>query len=130
MSKVWLAIVSAVAGAALTWTASTLYAQTDTMPADHGNMPGMAAGGSGSPSTAGYKAAMDAMMKAMMGDLTGDPDRDFAQQMIPHHQSAVDMAKVELEHGKDPQLRQLAQEIMAAQEKEIAIFQGWLAARP
>jgi uncharacterized protein (DUF305 family) len=49
--------------------------------------------------------------------------------MIPHHQGAIEMAKAELGNGKDPQLRQLAEEIIAAQEKEILFLKEWLARR-
>ena len=52
--------------------------------------------------------------------MTGNPDIDFAEMMIPHHQGAIDMAKIQLKYGKDPALRTLADEIITAQEKEIA----------
>jgi uncharacterized protein (DUF305 family) len=48
--------------------------------------------------------------------------------MIPHHQAAVDMAQAELKYGKDPEIRKLSQDIIAAQNKEIAQMQAWLAA--
>jgi uncharacterized protein (DUF305 family) len=53
---------------------------------------------------------------------TGNPDHDFATMMIPHHQGAIDMAKVELVYGKDPALRRLAQEIIVTQEQEIEVM--------
>ena len=71
--------------------------------------------------------SMDRMMKDMHVKPTGDPDRDFVLMMLPHHQGAVDMARVELQYGKDPTLRKLATDIIAAQEQEIALMKSWLA---
>ena len=65
-------------------------------------------------------AVMDRGMKN--APMTGNPDHDFAAMMIPHHQGAVDMAKVELLYGKDPVLRRLAQEIIVSQEQEIEVM--------
>jgi len=64
---------------------------------------------------------MDGGMKA--APMTGDPDHDFAAMMIPHHQGAIDMAKAELLHGKNPVLRRLAQEIIVTQDSEITLMQ-------
>jgi len=61
---------------------------------------------------------------------TGDPDRDFAAMMIPHHQGAIDMAKVELIYGRDPVLRRLAQGIIVEQQQEIELMQRSLNERP
>jgi uncharacterized protein (DUF305 family) len=67
--------------------------------------------------------AMTSMDRGMEdARMTGDPDHDFAAMMIPHHQGAVDMAKVELLYGKDPVLRRLAQEIIVTQEQEIEVM--------
>jgi uncharacterized protein (DUF305 family) len=57
---------------------------------------------------------------------TGDHDADFVRFMLPHHQAALDMAKAELTHGKDPQMRRLAQEIVTDQQSEIELMQFWL----
>jgi uncharacterized protein (DUF305 family) len=80
-----------------------------------------------SPADKALDQSMQTMMKNMAVKPTGDPDKDFVLMMLPHHQGAVDMAKVELAYGKDPELRRLATGIVAAQEKEIAEMKAWLA---
>src|SRR5262249_35505679 len=67
---------------------------------------------------------MDAGM--MVAKPTGNPDRDFASMMIPHHQGAIDMAKAELIYGRDPVLRRLAQGIIVEQQQEIELMQRYL----
>lgn len=66
------------------------------------------------------QAAMDKMMSGMAVKPSGNIDADFAAMMIPHHQGAIDMAVAELRHGKNPQLRRIAQEIIVDQQQEIA----------
>jgi uncharacterized protein (DUF305 family) len=79
-----------------------------------------------SPADRAFAASMKTMMTSMNVKPTGKPDKDFALMMIPHHQGAIDMAKVELQYGVDPELRQLATDIVAAQDKEIAQMKAWL----
>ncbi|MDP3257480.1 DUF305 domain-containing protein [Bosea sp. (in: a-proteobacteria)] len=96
-------------------------------PAMHMKMMQPAA--SDSASTKGYKESMMGMMQAMPMTFTGDADIDFMMQMKGHHQGAIAMAKVELANGKDAEAKKLAMEIVAAQEKEIAVIDQWLKAK-
>jgi uncharacterized protein (DUF305 family) len=97
----------------------------------HGSMhrggPGGEAAGDESPASLALRGANEKMHRDMAIPLTGDPDVDFVRSMIPHHQGAIDMAKIVLAFGKDPEIRQLAEAIVAAQEKEIADMRAWLA---
>jgi len=80
-----------------------------------------------SPADKAFMESMQTMMKDMNVKPTGDADKDFVDMMLPHHQGAVAMAKVELRYGKDPMLRELATSIVAAQEKEIGMMKAWQA---
>lgn len=94
---------------------------------DHGQ--GMAMGapkGDAGPSSKAYAEANAKMHQEMDITYTGDADVDFVHGMIAHHQGAIDMARVVLQYGKDPELKKLAGEIIAAQEGEIAFMKGWL----
>lgn len=76
-------------------------------------------------------AGMDEMNSAMMEGMTAsDIDVAFVCGMIPHHMGAIAMAKAELAHGDDPWVKQLAQAIIDAQEKEIADMTAWLETQP
>jgi uncharacterized protein (DUF305 family) len=77
----------------------------------------------------------DDMKKSMMSGMegmqnmpmSGDTDKDFATMMKMHHQQAVNMAQMELTNGKSPEMKAMAKRIIAAQKKEIAEFDKWLA---
>lgn len=102
--------------------------------------PGLALAQSGHGDHSGHSMAPDVSLPAstqafieanaaMHADMdlafTGDADVDFLRGMIPHHEGAVAMAEILLEHGSDPETRKLAEEIIAAPEAEIA----WMKAR-
>ena len=107
-----------------TFAMSALVAAVMTLPAAAQMKHG------GTADTPAAKASMQAhqkMMDAMNAvHPTGDQDKDFVTMMIPHHQGAVDQAEVELKYGKDPEMKALAESIIADQKKEIAIMEKWL----
>lgn len=105
---------SLVLGAAAVTASVPAFAQKHA--GDHEHRPG-------APQDA-FAAEMHAQMRSMAeamdrAPMSGDPDRDFLAMMIPHHQGAIDMARLVLLHGQDPLTRQLADEIVAAQQAEI-----------
>jgi uncharacterized protein (DUF305 family) len=147
-------VIAVVAGLALVSAAA--YAQMQHGPGDmrqgghmmgempmmrgarmHGGMQGMMSGGQHGgmsaqpkgdtgPSSLAFHGINAKMHGAMDIAFTGNADVDFVKGMIPHHAGAVDMAKTVLAFGKDPEVRKLAEEIIKAQESEMALMQGWL----
>ena len=81
-------------------------------------------GGHAQHGVSAFEREMDASMARMMQDMhgpgfVGQADIDFLAMMIPHHAGAVDMARLVLQHGRDPATRQLAEEVIAGQTIEI-----------
>jgi uncharacterized protein (DUF305 family) len=96
-------------------------------PTEH-HVTGMGMPAAGSPADKAMIAGMSEMQRDMAGArITGDPDQDFVAMMLPHHAGAIDMAKVELRYGKDPEMRRLAQSIIDGQGKERAVMLAWQA---
>lgn len=94
-----------------------------------GQMPGMTDTSGMSDMTRAYMEGMDRMHAEMMpGMMAEDPDVAFVCGMIAHHRGAIDMARIELQYGKDQWVKDLAGKIVDAQTGEIAEMTKWLEA--
>ena len=93
----------------------------------HGAHSNHGSAANASPSTKAYEAANAKMHKDMAITYTGDADKDFLRGMIPHHQGAIDMARIVLQYGRDPKVKALAEQIIKDQEAEIAAMKAMLA---
>ena len=120
MKNATLAVIAAVT------LALTGIAVAQTVPMDHSKMA-MPMAADASAATKAFTEANSKMHKDMTITFTGNADVDFIKGMLPHHQGAVDMAKIVIQYGKDPEVRKLAQAIIKAQNKEIAWMKSWLA---
>lgn len=117
--------VFGLAGGFFLWRESAMMAHAESLKAAAATTtttgPAAAHASGDAFDTAMSKAMMD-MHMAMDLPYSGNPDRDFARMMIPHHQGAIDMAQLELAYGEDARLRRLAEEIIVTQQQEIAVM--------
>jgi len=125
-------ILGIVAALALGATATMAIAQSGHHPghrAPGGHAHGAAPAGA-APSTRAFMAANERMHRDMTIAFTGNADRDFAAGMIPHHQGAIEMARIVLRYGTDPEVRALAEAIIREQEREITQLRAILQRLP
>ena len=102
--------------------------QMDHSQMDHSKMDmQMEPNASDPPSTKAFIEANARMHKEMSIKFSGDAGIDFIKGMKPHHEGAVEMAKIVLQYGKDPDVHKLAEDIIKAQNTEIAWMTDWLA---
>ena len=120
-------VASLVPVVALWLTAASVQAQTSPGMGPSASMP-MGQMHKGAAGSHDMKASMMMGMEGMQKmTMSGDVDKDFAMMMKLHHQQALDMAEMQLAHGKSPEMKTMAKQIIAAQKKEIAQFDKWLA---
>lgn len=126
----------ALAGLAALLAVAPARSQTAPAPSGAAAAPGASTGiaaqtGSDAPEARALRDANTTMHAGMTSvRQSGDADRDFVASMIPHQQGAIDMATIELQFGKDAETRDLAERIIAAQQKQIAEMNAWLAKHP
>ena len=120
--------VSAIFVVVLTLSTGAAVAQSENEMAQGQMMMKMQTGKQPSEADKGYMGAMMKMHQSMTSmEMTGDPTHDFVMMMIPHHQSAIDMAQVLVkEPNADPEIKTMAEKIIADQQKEIDQFNAWL----
>ena len=107
------------------WLAAAVFATASLPLTAHEGSPAKGSGGSG-PSMEMHKNMMKGMKEMQGMKPSGNMDRDFAMMMRHHHMQGIRMSQHQLEHGKDPKMREMAQKILDAQKKEVAEFDEWM----
>ena len=128
LKRLQLTLAAAGVAAALTPVQAQTPAAPATMAKPAAASTGMANGTMPMGQGGDMKSSMGDMQSQMMAmKSTGNPDVDFAMMMRIHHQGAIAMAEAQLKNGKNPQMKKMAQDIIAAQKKEIAVFDTYVA---
>ena len=108
-------------------TASLSMTMVGAMPAAPSAAPALNQDASAGADWAAFSTSMETMHRSMGGVRPSeDSDLNFVNLMLPHHEAAIDMAKIQLKYGNDPQMRRLAQEIITDQQSEIELMRLWL----
>ena len=134
-------LLTATAAVALVGAGALVLARAQPQHGPGHGMPMMQGGGhaghaaaqapaNASPVTRAFIAANERMHRDMAITFTGNADRDFVAGMIPHHQGAIEMARIVLEHGSDPEVRSIAEAVIREQEREIVQMRAILARMP
>ncbi len=134
-------LLTATAAIALLGAGALVLAQAQPQQGPGQGMPMMQGGGhaghvatqapaNASPATRAFIAANEKMHRDMTITYSGNVDHDFVAGMVPHHQGAIDMARIALEQGRDSEVRALAESIIRDQEREIAQMRAILTRVP
>jgi uncharacterized protein (DUF305 family) len=124
------AFVRALAAAALATTGVLIGASPALAQAGSGTQRERMHASGADGSTKMHAAMQDNQKRMNDMQMSGDTDRDFAMMMRTHHQAGIDMAKAEVESGKDHEMIKEAKKIIASQQKDIRKFDAWLKKHP
>lgn len=69
--------------------------------------------------------SMDDMMVELEGKTGDDFDKAFIEMMIPHHEGAIEMARAAQQSAKHQEIKNMADDIISAQQSEIDMMRGW-----
>jgi uncharacterized protein (DUF305 family) len=116
-------LIALAAVAALAAGSASAQPATDHSKMDHANP---SAGGHMAAADKAFMTSMQKMHKDMMAAKGKTVDASFARKMIAHHEGAIDMAKIELEHGADAKTKQMAQKVIDESNRGIAELRDWL----